>query len=223
MSSTLHGVRGLGPRLVSLALCAYFALAAAPVRADAPPPAEPQLQDLAAVLPDLLRGGYVIYLRHEMTETAGKGEGGDIARCETQRNLSVAGRAEAAELGRAIRALGIPVGRVFSSPFCRCKDTATLAFGHYEVVADLHFALGASADERERLAAVLREMLATRPAPGVNNVIVAHTANLREAAGIWPKPEGVAFVFRPLGNGRFEALARILPRDWSELAIVGKR
>jgi len=67
-------------------------------------------------------------------------------------------------------------------------------------------------------------LLATRPAAASNTVIVAHTANLREAAGIWPKPEGVAYVFRPLGNGNFEPVAKVLPEEWSQVAVaIGAR
>src|SRR5438067_2129324 len=56
------------------------------------------------------------------------------------------------------------------------------------------------------------------PAAGTNAVIIAHSANLREAAGLWPKPEGVAYVFRPLQAGRFEVLAKIAPQDWVKAA-----
>jgi hypothetical protein len=49
-------------------------------------------------------------------------------------------------------------------------------------------------------------------------VIISHTANLKEAAGIWPKPEGVAIVFRPRRDGSFEPIARVLPEDWPTLA-----
>jgi len=49
-------------------------------------------------------------------------------------------------------------------------------------------------------------------------VLVSHSANLREAAGIFAKPEGAAYVFRPLPDGKFEAVARILPQDWSGAA-----
>ena len=61
-------------------------------------------------------------------------------------------------------------------------------------------------------------MLATAPPKGRNSVIVSHSANLKEAAGIWPKREGIAYVFRPLGNERFEALAVVMPEDWGEAA-----
>jgi len=74
--------------------------------------------------------------------------------------------------------------------------------------------------DRERLTAALRRMLSTPPADGRNTVIVAHTANLREAAGLWPKPEGTAYVFRPLPDGRFEVLARMEAQQWAALATA---
>jgi phosphohistidine phosphatase SixA len=155
----------------------------------------------------------------------GKGETDvDLSRCETQRNLSESGKAQATQIGRGARALGVPIGKVLVSPFCRCKDTAKLAFGHFEVVDDLQFALmaEASASERARLGAALRQMLATAPARATNTVIVAHTANLREAANIWPKPEGVAYIFRPLGNGQFEPIAMATPDEWTALALAAR-
>lgn len=173
------------------------------------------LPGLSAVLPDLRRGGLVLYFRHGLTDvTSGASdEKADLARCDTQRNLSAAGREQSVATGQALRKLGIPVGKVLSSPFCRCKDTAQLAFARYTVDNDLYFAINVGAEERARLADRLR-LLSSPPAKGTNTVIVSHTANLREAAGIWPKPEGVAYVFRPLPGNRFEPLAMVLPEDW---------
>ncbi len=180
------------------------------------------LGDLGSVLDQLRKGGLVIYLRHGATEQTGASdEAADLTKCETQRNLSPAGRAQVAEIGEAFKALKIPVGAVTTSPFCRCKDTAMLAFGRFVVSDDLYFAIGASAGETRRFAESLRAMLATPPAKGTNAVIVSHTANLREATGIWPKPEGVAYVFRPLPEGKFEAIAMVLPEDWGKLARLG--
>src|SRR5207247_2594884 len=49
--------------------------------------------------------------------------------CSTQRNLSEEGRAQARRVGAAFAARGIPIGRVLSSQWCRCLETARLAFG----------------------------------------------------------------------------------------------
>lgn len=182
---------------------------------------EPVLPGLSAVLGELRQGGLIIYLRHGATDQSGsKDEDADLTRCETQRNLSSEGREQATRIGKAIRTLGIPVGTVTTSPFCRAKDTAELALGRSTANNDLYFAINANAAESKRLSASLRQMLSTPPAQRTNAVIVSHTANLREAAGIWPKPEGVAYVFRPLPGGRFEPVARILPDEW--LATVKK-
>ncbi len=197
-----------------------FVVAAMSIHAKAVAQAQEEpLPGLRSVLGELRRGGFVVYFRHAMTDQAGASdEEANLARCETQRNLSLEGREQAARIGRAFRALGIPVGVVTSSPFCRCKDTARLAFGQFTVSDHLYFAMGADADERKRLAEALRRMLSGPPAKGTNTVIVAHTANLREAAGIWPKPEGVAYLFRPRPGGQLEPAAKVLPEEWAAAA-----
>jgi len=177
------------------------------------------LADLSSVLGELRKGGFVIYFRHGTSDQTGSGdEAADLMKCETQRNLSAEGREQATQIGKAFQALRIPVGTVTTSPFCRTKDTANLAFGRFTVSNDLYFAIGTNPGETRRLTESLRRMLATPPAKATNAVIVSHTANLREAAGIWPKPEGVAYVFRPLPEGKFEAIAMVLAEDWGKVA-----
>jgi phosphohistidine phosphatase SixA len=177
------------------------------------------LPRLDAVLDDLRKGGFVIYFRHGITdETGPKDESADLTTCATQRNLSAEGREQATQIGKAFHALGINVGTVTTSPFCRCKDTAKLAFGRFTINNDLYFAMDTGAEKTRQLATALRRTLSTPPAAGTNAVIVSHTANLREAADIWPKPEGVAYVFRPLPGGRFEAVARVSPEEWTAAA-----
>jgi phosphohistidine phosphatase SixA len=181
--------------------------------------AEDKLPGLSSVLGELRKGGLVIYFRHGPTvQTGASDEAADLAKCETQRNLSAEGRRQGTEIGKAFQALSIPVGTVTTSPFCRCKDTAELAFGRFTINNDLYFAVGTDAGETKRFAESLRRMLSTPPVKATNAVIVSHTANLQEAAGIWPKPEGVAYVFRPLHAGKFEAIAMVLPEDWGKLA-----
>jgi len=214
-----------------LLLSLFLAALSLPLAAAAPAPAsgsaafaaadESALADLAAILPDLRAGGYVIYFRHGVTEQKVADDlEPDFARCETQRNLSEQGRAQATETGKAIAALGIPVGAVISSPYCRTKETAQLAFGRYQVEPDLYFALNVDATERDRLTLALRRMLATPPAAASNTVIIAHSANLKESTGFWPKPEGVAYVFKPKGGDGFVAVAKVLPDDWMKLSAT---
>jgi phosphohistidine phosphatase SixA len=178
-----------------------------------------RLGDLTSVLGELRKGGFIIYFRHGQTnQTGSSDEAADLMKCETQRNLSAEGREQATRIGKAFQALGIPVGTVTTSPFCRCKDTAKLAFDRFTVSNDLYFAIGTNASETKQYAESLRRLLSAPPAMATNAVIVSHTANLREAAGIWPKPEGVAYVFRPLPGGEFEAIAMVLPEEWGKVA-----
>ena len=163
-------------------------------------------------------GGHVFYFRHtetdhDQTDAAVV----DYADCSTQRNLSPAGREQALATGEAFRALGIPVSRVVTSPYCRCVDTANLAFGHAEVSQDLAFSIRTTQVEARRLGRELRAMLATAPAEGTNTVLVAHTANLKEAAHIWPKPEGIVLVFKPVAGNNFAYIGTIKPREWAGL------
>jgi len=183
-----------------------------------------------AILPEsdlidaLRRGGHVIYFRHATTDPD-QADTTDpkLGRCDAQRNLSADGRQMAGEIGAAFKALRIPVGKVLSSPYCRAVDTAKLAFGRHEVSDVLYFAIGVGKTEREQQGLALRQMLATPPARGTNTVLVAHHANLKEAAGIWPKREGEANVFRPRPDGGFDYLGEVTAAAWKRRAGAAAR
>ena len=173
--------------LIGLVATMSFAVPAATANAA------DELADLSSVLGELRKGGFVIYLRHGATDQTGANdEAADLTKCETQRKLSAEGREQATQIGKGFQALRIPVGTVTASPFCRTKETAQLAFGHFTVSIDLYLTIGVDASETQRVTESLRGMLSTAPAKATNAVIVSHMSNLREATGIWPKPEGVA-------------------------------
>ncbi|HCY17295.1 MAG: hypothetical protein A2Z93_13800 [Curvibacter sp. GWA2_64_110] len=172
---------------------------------------------LRGLLPQLRAGGHVIFFRHATTRLDQEDRPGlDLKDCGSQRNLSEAGRREAAAIGAAWRALRIPVGRVLASPFCRTRETAQLAFGGViEVSDDLYFAIGLKPEQRTAKAAALRRMLGQAPPAGRNTVLVSHTANLQEAVGIWPKPDAVALLARPDGQGGHRLIGRVPPEAWA--------
>jgi hypothetical protein len=87
-------------------------------------------------------------------------------------------------------------------------------------VQDLRFVIREDAAETARMAAVLRTILAHKPPQSSNIVVIAHTANLKEATGIWPKPEGGAYVFQPDGKGGFVPVGAMPPDVWIALASV---
>ncbi len=134
----------------------------------------------------------------------------------TQRNLSEKGQSQAREIGNAMCTLGIPVSEVISSPYCRCLETSWLAFGK-KATPSLDLALAIRTTEAKALgfAKALKRMLRTPPPAGTNTVLVAHTVNLKEAANICPKPEGIVVAFKPGKNGDFAFVGMIKPDQWA--------
>ncbi len=79
----------------------------------------------------LLRtGGQVVFLRHADTPSAVDPAHFDLAECSTQQNLSERGGIQARRIGALFAARAAPVDKVLTSAFCRCRDTARLAFEH---------------------------------------------------------------------------------------------
>lgn len=146
----------------------------------------------------LRNGGHVILLRHAATELGiGDPPGFRLDDCRTQRNLSEAGRAQSRAWGRTFMQRGIPVGGVFSSAWCRCVDTARLAFGRVETWPALnsHFESPASA---ELQAEQLRGGIPVRMQAGRNLVLVTHQVNITAVSGVTPMM-GEAVVMRVQG------------------------
>ncbi len=167
----------------------------------------------------LKRGGYVIYFRHADTGPAYLEQDLDLKRCDTQRNLNDNGREEARLIGAQFRKLNIPVGEVLASEFCRCRETADLAFGRHKLEAMLTGVSRSSeaAPRREQATAALKKMLAATPAPGTNTVLVSHGFNLWDAEGFHLGTQGEAAIYKPDGKGGYALVARLLPREWGQL------
>ena len=126
----------------------------------------------------LLRlGGCALMLRHAQT-VSGIGDPPQfrLDDCRTQRNLSNAGRDQSMRIGRWFAALDLRPTSVQSSAWCRCKDTASLAFGRFDVLT----ALNSTFDNRAAQSAqteVLHKRLRSI-APGQFEVWVTHQVNI---------------------------------------------
>ena len=135
----------------------------------------------------LARGGRVVLLRHAATVPGiGDPPGFKLGVCSTQRNLSANGRRDAARIGAAFRKHGVPVAAVLSSHWCRCIDTARIAFGRVEPVAMLDSMFRDDDAARARKLAALRNHLAQAARDGAgrgNLVLVTHDVNIRALGG----------------------------------------
>ena len=77
---------------------------------------------------ELKQGGKLIFIRHAYAPGGGDPINFDINKCSTQRNLSDSGRNQASEIGSFFKKNNIQVDKVYSSEWCRCKETALFAF-----------------------------------------------------------------------------------------------
>lgn len=166
----------------------------------------------------LKQGGYVIFFRHTATDWTQRDTYlGNLENCETQRNLSEKGREDAKAIGQALLALGIPIGQVLASPYCRTRETAKLAFGRVEPTFDLVSPSYVKSEaEKEQLKDKLRNLLSTIVPEGTNTILVAHGFSIRGATEL-TLAEGEAAVFKPMGKDGFKLIGRILPEEWAKL------
>lgn len=226
---TLSSYRKSGPELFCIA-----ALVTGLLLFSLPSPAAPDISTYDSppnvleghqLVEALRAGGLVIYFRHGITDhSIADKDRESLANCKTQRPLSEEGRQQMRGIGEAIKALGIRVSAVRSSPFCRCIDTAKLAFGRAEIVDDLRQGFVDDKAAIERRARALRKMLATAPSePGTNTVLSGHSGNLQAVTGIWLREEGAAIVFKPEPDGTFTYIATIPPARWQELVRSEKK
>ena len=176
----------------------------------------------AALLAELRRGGYVLYIRHTSTDFGqNDAKMTGYEDCANQRNLTDKGRQEARAVGEHIKRLEIPVGRVLASPYCRTMETARLAFGKAQPMQEARGG-PARTDDAKRYEG-LRKLLSTPVPKGENVVISSHGNPFHAVAGPPYLAEGEIAVVRPQGDGRFTIVARIRPDDWSALSASGLR
>ena len=84
------------------------------------------------ILENLKTGGKLIFIRHAYAPGGGDPDNFDINDCSTQRNLSDSGREQSRKIGNFFKENKIPISLVISSEWCRCKETAHIAFKNYE-------------------------------------------------------------------------------------------
>ena len=170
----------------------------------------------------LRAGGYVLLMRHAHSPSAmpakNAADGGNI---HLERQLDDTGRATARAMGAAIRALGIPVGAVFSSPTYRALETVRLA-GLGTPATDARLGDGGQsmvASAVSSQAGWLRQRVSQRPKTETDNFIVTQMPNIQAAFGrdAADLTDGEALVFRPDGRGGAQLVAKMPIEEWPVL------
>jgi phosphohistidine phosphatase SixA len=162
---------------------------------------------------DALRAdGHVALIRHASAPgAAGDPAGFKLDDCKTQRQLSEQGRAEARALGEKFRAQKVKVGKIISSQWCRCRETAELMdIGPVEDAATFNNAFVLH-PKRDELTAGAREVIAAWRGPGTL-VVATHGQNILALLGFRPSEGEIVVVAPDAGSTKkMRLIGRIQP------------
>jgi Histidine phosphatase superfamily (branch 1) len=159
----------------------------------------------------LKKGGLIVLLRNTaVDEGGGDPKGYKVEDCATQLNLTDKGREQAKNIGKAFASRKIPIAKVLTSRFCRCKETAELAFGKADVWDALNSFLDKpySKSEQTRL---LHQKIGQLPGEG-NLVIVTHGYNIASAVGLNPDP-GDMMIIAPDSRTGYRVLGELSAKN----------
>ena len=167
-------LRRLAPLLLLLPLFLLPALAAAG-----------EQETERKLLEDFAAGGHVALIRHALAPGFGDPATFRIDDCATQRNLSDEGRAQAARIGMKLRQAGIAEADVYTSQWCRCRETAALlSFGPPADLPPLN-SFFRDFGRREQQTEALRAWLKTQPLEKPL-ILVTHQVNITAFSGVSP-------------------------------------
>jgi broad specificity phosphatase PhoE len=176
------------------------------------------------LLQSLHAGGLVIVVRHGATfPDQADTDPLNFDNIAAQRNLNDKGKALAKAFGDALRQVGAPVGKVYTSKYNRAYETAVIAgFQDIEKTTDLtEGGLVVSPNENSRRAEAFRKMLGTAPKARTNTILITHQPNILAALGKdwFDVKEGEASIFRP-ADGRYTLVARVQMDEWLRIAAA---
>ncbi|WP_438978458.1 histidine phosphatase family protein [Polynucleobacter sp.] len=130
-------------------------------------------------------GTHVLLMRHADAPGYGDPKNYQISQCSTQRNLGELGRKQSKTIGDWLSKQGIQQAKVYSSPWCRCVDTATL-LNKGEVKKEL--ALGSFFDDMSQAKKQTEELtkfiaVERKQSPNVPIIMVTHHVNIQSYVG----------------------------------------
>ena len=84
------------------------------------------------LIKEFQQGGKLIFIRHAYAPGSGDPKNFNLNDCSTQRNLNDSGREQSKNIGNLFSKYNIKIKSVYSSEWCRCKETASIAFKKFE-------------------------------------------------------------------------------------------
>ena len=140
----------------------------------------------ASELSDLLKkSDHVLLMRHALAPGVGDPAGYTLQECKTQRNLDSKGREQAHRIGQWLNAQGVKEAMVFSSAWCRCKETAEkLGYGipvHEPSLNSFFDDMRQGPQSNVRLQAFMAKQLKLKADKAL--ILVTHHVNIAEFMG----------------------------------------
>ena len=90
------------------------------------------------LIKEFQQGGKLIFIRHAYAPGSGDPKNFNLNDCSTQRNLNDSGREQSKIIGNLFSKYNIEIEKVYSSEWCRCKETAAIAFERFETIKFLN-------------------------------------------------------------------------------------
>lgn len=150
----------------------------------------------------LKEGGKVILMRHMPVD-----KGNSLVQdptCKKERNLSDAGKEQAKKLADMFKNKNIPIGDVYTSPYCRTSDTAKLVFSKATEVSFLKLLEVVSESAAIINTKTLVQQIASYKGKK-NLVLVTHNPNIA-AISFETVPRGSFLVLKPLAGEEYDEL-----------------
>lgn len=172
--------------------------------AGAEQPAQQKEQEL---LSDFRAGNHVALMRHALAPGFGDPEDFSLSDCTTQRNLSDSGREQAARIGAKLKEAGILEADIYTSQWCRCRETAALlSFGTPRELPSLN-SFFRNVGRRDKQTQELQSWLAAQPLDKPL-ILVTHQVNITAFSNIFPQ-SGEIVLMRRDGDNRFQLAGSI--------------
>ncbi len=135
----------------------------------------------------LKEGNKIVFVRHSLAPGGGDPSNFNLTKCSTQRNLNQTGIIQSKKIGELFKKNKVPVDKVLSSQWCRCKDTAFHAFGEYKEFFALNSTFQAefsgNASEQRK---ALKKYIKNWRGNGKNLILVTHYVITVEHTGYAP-------------------------------------
>ena len=150
-------------------------------------------------------GNKIILIRHASAPGGGDPVGFKIKDCSTQRNLDQIGIEQSIYIGKLFKKKLIPIDKVLSSQWCRCKDTAKFAFGDYKEFSALNSTFQAPFDKNEeKQLKQIKDYIKNWKGKGKNLVIVTHYSIITKVTNSSPSSGEIIII-----NKNFDILEKI--------------